>query len=213
MADKGMGRYVPLTGLLFVVVAVVGILVGGAPPGASDDAAKVVEFWRDNDTKEIISSAIFALAAVPLVFFAGSLRSVMRSKEGPTGGWSSVTFGGFVILGAGVLVGAGIAFATADAASDIGPGAIVALNVLNAELFFPFTGGIAIAFLGFAISEFRVGTFPAWLRWVALIIAVVAFTPGGFFALIASLIWIVVLSILMFRMQNQPAQQPAQPAG
>ena len=107
MTDKGMGRYVPLTGLLFIVVAVVGILLGGAPPGASDNAAMVVAFWRDNDTKEIISSAIFALAAVTPFLRIGIDRARQARDPVPGGGGVHAQPPGGVELihGIGGLVG------------------------------------------------------------------------------------------------------------
>ena len=37
-----------------------------------------------------------------------------------------------------------------------------------------------------------------WLGWAALPLAIVLFTPIGFVAFIASLLWIVVVGVLLF---------------
>jgi hypothetical protein len=38
---------------------------------------------------------------------------------------------------------------------------------------------------------------PKWLGWVALILAVIGFTPIGFIALLGTGVWIVIVSVLL----------------
>ncbi len=40
---------------------------------------------------------------------------------------------------------------------------------------------------------------PAWPGWIAIVLGVLAVTPAGFLALLAGLIWIAVLSVMVFR--------------
>jgi hypothetical protein len=37
------------------------------------------------------------------------------------------------------------------------------------------------------------------LGWAALVIAVAAFTPAGFFAFLASIAWVLIVSIVLMR--------------
>jgi hypothetical protein len=51
-----------------------------------------------------------------------------------------------------------------------------------------------------------------WPGWLALFLGIVLFIPfADFFALIATLLWIIVMSIIVFRRQ-QRAVAPAAPA-
>ena len=180
MADTGMGRYASLTGILAAVMVVVAALISGETPSADDSASSIISFWRDNDAKEFWTAIMLAWSAVPLVFFAGCLRSVLRAGEGASGGWSSVAFGGLVIFAVGLFVNAGVQFTLADVADSdkVGPGTILSLNALNNTMWMPLVGGLSIALLGFAIATMRQKLFPAWLRWLALVLGIVCVTPG-----------------------------------
>ena len=58
MVSGSWARYAPLSGLLFVALLVVSIIVSGFDSVDSNDSVvKVVEFWKDNDTEQSISRA------------------------------------------------------------------------------------------------------------------------------------------------------------
>jgi hypothetical protein len=42
---------------------------------------------------------------------------------------------------------------------------------------------------------------PTWLAWVSLLIFIVLFTPAGFIAFLVSALWIVVVSVLLWRQE------------
>jgi hypothetical protein len=46
MSAKAIG---PLTGILFVVLAIVAFLVGGETPSTDDSPEEIVDFYLDND--------------------------------------------------------------------------------------------------------------------------------------------------------------------
>ena len=86
----------PLTGILFVVLAIVAVVVGGETPDIDDSPVKIVDFYLDNDESQQLASALLALACVALIFFLGSLRRALRAAPGdegvlstmaPLGGW------------------------------------------------------------------------------------------------------------------------------
>ena len=73
-----------------------------------------------------------------------------------------------------------------------------ALNVLDNDLFLPLAGGIAVMILASGISLVRsVTLLPHWLGWVAVVIGILGFTPAGFFAFLASGLWVLVVSVLL----------------
>jgi len=45
----------------------------------------------------------------------------------------------------------------------------------------------------------RVASLPSWLGWIGIVIGLLAMTPIGFFAFLASGIWIVLTSVVLLR--------------
>ena len=71
-----------LTGALFVVLVLVAFFaVGGNTPDGDASARKVVSFYSDNDTKEMIAAVVLALSAVPLLYFTAILRDRLRAAS------------------------------------------------------------------------------------------------------------------------------------
>ena len=71
--------------------------------------------------------------------------------------------------------------------------------------------GIVVLMFASAICTLRFGALPKWLGWVALVIAIVSVTPAGFIGFLASFIWLLVVSIVLFLREGQAAT-PASPA-
>jgi len=72
---------VPLTGLVFIVLLIVGFIVMGEPPDAEDPVQEIVDFYQDD--KDSIEAGVFllALGTVFFVFFANYLRTVFRETS------------------------------------------------------------------------------------------------------------------------------------
>jgi hypothetical protein len=192
MNAKAIG---PLTGILFVVLAIVAFVVGGETPDATDSPRKVVDFYLDHDDAQAIGSAVLALGCVALIFFLGSLRRALRATPGDEGGLSTIVLLGGVMIAVGASIFAGIGFTLGDAANDLPPSAIVTLNALNSDLFFPLAVGTAVFNLALGLAIVRHGGLPKPLGWLALVIGVAGLTPAGFFAFLATGIVIVWASV------------------
>ena len=196
-----------LTGALFVVLVLVAFLaLGGDTPDGDASAAKVVSFYKDNDTKELIASLVLALSAVSMVFFSAIVRERARSVVVGRSILPTVAFAGGVITATGFLVAAAIHFALADYSEDIQPAAAQAINAIDSDFFLPFTSGLAILILAMSLIAVRGrGLIPRWLAWVGIVLFVVFFTPVGFIAFGLSGIWIIVVSILLYLRGEAPA--------
>lgn len=193
-----LGRYTSLTGILFVVLLVAGFMVGGDSPDA-DNLSEIANFWKVDDNKQMIAAALVALSTVPLVIYAGCLRSALRGAEGPSGGWSSVVFGSLVVTAATVIAAAAIHFAIADNAGDLTVVQIQTLNAIDESDFFLFGIGITMTLFTFGIAALRTKAFPTWLGVVSIIVAIVGMTPAGFIAFALSGVWFILVSILLTR--------------
>jgi hypothetical protein len=197
-------RLAPLAGLLFLAMMIAGLALSGEGPDPDEGAAAAVDHWRGDDAKLVTGAILVALAGVPLVWFAGALRSALRGAEGGTGRLSAVAFAGAAILAVGLATVAGLQFALADAADDLAPDQVHTLSALAYSFFLPLPVGLALLLLATAVVVLRTGVLPKWVGWVALAIGLVAMTPAGFFAFLASGLWVLAVAVLLY-LRGQPA--------
>jgi hypothetical protein len=203
----------PACGALFVVLAVVAfVLTGGGQDPAKKTAEEVANYYSENDTKQLIGAGVVALAVVPLLFFAGWMRRMLRDVEGPGGMLSAVAFGALVVLAVGLTVGATIHFALADYAdsSKLDPVALSAINTIDYDFFVPFPIAMSAFMLSVGITTVRNGGLPRWLAWAAVVIGIASLLgPVGFFAFILGLAWILVVGLLGAIRGGAPTAPPA----
>ena len=201
----------PLTGILFVVLVIAAVVVSGETPGTDDSRREIISFYLDNDSELVISSLLLALACVAFAFFLAAVRQALRAAAGDDGGLSTATLVGGVMLIVGASIFAGIGFTLGDAAEDLPPSAILALNALNSDLFFPLAVGTAVFSLSLGLAVLRHGGLPRPLGWLALVIGILGVTPVGFFAFLAMGILIIWASIVMTGQASQAPQAPQAP--
>jgi hypothetical protein len=195
---KGNSRLAPLTGLAFVVIAIVAFAVGGEPPGPADESAQeIVDFYVDNKDVQFLTAILGAVAATLFVFFGGYLRLVLREAEGARGFLSTIAFAGAVIFATGLAIDSTITFALAETADDVDPVAAQALSALWNNDFLPLAVGIQVFTLATGISVVRHRALPAWIGWVAIVLGLIAVTPLGFGAFIGTGVLVGVMSVLL----------------
>jgi hypothetical protein len=156
----------------------------------------------------VISAVLLALASVSLLFFLGSLRRTLRAAPDDEGGLSTVALLGGLMIAVGASIFAGIGFTLGDTADHLPPSAILTLNALNSDLFFPVAVGTAVFNLGLALAVLRHGGLPRLLGWLALVIGIAGLTPAGFFAFLATGIVIVWASVVLAQQAAAPEAPP-----
>jgi hypothetical protein len=201
----------PLAGILFIVLVIVAFVVGGETPGSDESSKKVVDFYTDNDTQQTIAAIGLVYAGGAFLFFISALRRALRSEPGDDGGLSTAVLIGGVVLVVGISLFAGLTFALADAADDLDPSAAQAINALNSDMFATLVVGTFAFNLGLGLAILRHGGFPRWIGWLAVVLAVVSFTPIGFFGFLATAIVIVATSVVMWRQAAEPSSPVAAP--
>lgn len=199
MRGRGLERYAPLAGVAFVVLVILAAIIGGSTPDNNDSLAKTANFWKDHRNAQLWSSVIAAWALLFFVWFAGTLRSALRAAEGGASRLSAVNFGGALIGATGLLMLIAFSFATADSVKDVSPQVTKTLTVLSNDAFMPAAAGFGLFFISAGVLAVRTRVLPAWLGWVTLLIGIACVTPAGFFALLIGLIWIVAVSVVLFR--------------
>ena len=202
-------RLAPLTGVIFVVIAVIAFAIGGSTPSDHDTAQEVQSFYGAHHDKHMLLSFILALSIPFLVFFVSSLRYELR-RAGGTGQLANAAFAGGVLAAVGFGVLAFVHLALADAADSSNTiGTAQVLNVLDNNDFIPVAAGMGVLLLGAGMSAVRHGGLPKWLGWAGVVIGILAFTPAGFFAFLASGIWIALAGILLTQARGSAAPAPA----
>ena len=201
---RGLERFAPLTGVLFVVLVIVAVIVGGETPDADDPIAKVVDYWNDNKDQAIVSAIIAAISGAFFLWFAGVLRAVLAAAEGAPARLANTAFGGAVVGAVGWLVLIGFTFVAADTAGDVAPEVTQTMSVLQAEFFFPLAVGFAVFLLASGPAIVRSGALPSWTGWVALVLGVASLTPAGFFAIVLMLVWVLAISVMLFQRGGTP---------
>jgi hypothetical protein len=212
---KGAGMHAnklfPLGGIAFVVLVVAVITgIGGSTPASDAPAAELASFYGDNTVRQEIASFVQAATVPFLVFFGIGLATALGA--GPAGGltaWGYVLIAGTILVAGGVLLSAVAHFALANGAdAGISPVALQALNSIDGNTWMaaiPAFGVMMIGAAGVLISA-RVLT---WLGWIALVLGIAAFIPvAGFVALLATLLWIVVTSVVLVRRTAVPLHEP-----
>lgn len=188
---------VPLTGAAFVVLLIVGFVLGGEPPDVTEDSAReIVDFYADNKDAKMFGAALAAIAGTLFVFVATCDRCCSRPKV--RGAFlSSVAFAGMIIFAAGIAIDSTITFGLAETADDIDPAAVQALGALYNYDFVVFAMGLQIFLLATGLSVLRHGALPKWIGGIAIVLAVIAVTPLGFFAFLGSGLLILLISVML----------------
>ncbi len=207
MTDR-WSRLASLTGVAFAVLTVVAIFSGGETPDANASPVKVIAYYGTHRSEVETSAILFALAFLVVVLFAGALRSYVRPAAE---GLGALILAGAVMMSIGATIGSGVEYALAKQLPHLGPQTAQALNVIGNEIFLPVIAGAFVFALSSGLAILRGAPLPRWLGWVAIVLAIVVIIPPASFpALLAFVIWSVIVSILMYVRSGQPV--PSAPA-
>ena len=187
----------PLTGVAFIVLAIISIIVGGEPKDATHPATEIVDWYIDNKDSVEVSAFIGVPALALLVFFGAYLRNVLRTAAGGADMLSLVSFIGLVVVAVGIAIDTTISLAIAERADDIDPIAVQSLQALWDNDFIPIALGALIFLWATGISVVRNGALPKWIGWIMIVLGIIALTPLGFAAFLGAAVLILVISIML----------------
>jgi hypothetical protein len=203
---------VPLTGVGFIVLAIISFAVMGEPKSADEPVDEIVDYYVDNKDSIQIAAFIGAAASLLLVFFGAYLRKVLQAAAPEGEMLSLLSLLGLVVMTVGFAIDSTILFAIAESAEDIEPTSVQTLQALWDNDFIPIATGVIIFLWSTGIAVVRTGALPKWLGWVAILLGIVAFTPIGFAAFVGTAVWILIVSILLSIRARGESRTPAAPA-
>jgi hypothetical protein len=212
---RDWSRWAPLTGVASAVlgVAAAAILIITNPPGSDATGKEVIAFYSSNGATQQVAAALLALAFVFLIFFAGSLRAFVRQAPGVEA-LGAVLLAGAVLEAAGQTTGAGFVWALAQGSHRLDPSAAQSLNALSNDAVATNTAGMIVFGIAAGLAILRSKRLPAWLGWMAIAMAVVVVTPLEALSFAALVIWMVIVSVLIWMRapQAQPERAGASPS-
>jgi hypothetical protein len=208
MASRGLRLWSSLSGLVFVVLAVVGSALLFDGPSDSSPAKMAAWYGSDSNRWHInLGWILTGLGLFALIWFVAALRERMRHSERAAeeeGTFLStiVLVGGTVYVAvamAGIAVADGIRTMSDDTYHhQVYSGVIHAAG--DASYILVATAGVAMAALIFATSVAirRYAILPRWVSWFGFAAGVAAIFSVIFFTMLFWLLWVAVASVSLF---------------
>lgn len=165
---------------------------------------------RDHLALNYAAIGCLVVMAIALVFFGTALRSHLRAGEAREATYSSIVYGGLLLVAAGlsqmVMWNWGLINGAADAKDD------QALGILSFVGFFGFAGmgiGIATTLLGAGLAGLANAVLPRWFAILTLVLGVLSalgtagIPPGGLVNYLLLPLWLIVAAIILARRQGE----------
>jgi hypothetical protein len=206
-------RYAALGGgVLFIVLVIASIVIPGSTPMSSDSPTKILNYFRDHKHSIEVAAFIGGLATIPILWWAGSLWARLRRAEGGQPRLALIAVLGLLVGGAGQLVSSAVLSTVALRLDGVSANGARFFFVLSTGAASVGSVGLAVLVLATSVLVFRTRVFPIWVGWLGVVDAIaflvasyaVASTSDtiaafGFAAFILWAIWLLTLSIIMFR--------------
>jgi len=203
MTTQRWERYAPWTGVLGVVLWVVGFLVLASPGFVAQDATpeQALAYHQTNGGPLIAGSFTFMLGTLAFVWFLGSLAGSLRSAEGGVGRVASIAFGGGLAMAVCALLLPSGGVTIALAAGTISATAADALRHLPGVFFVGVELFAAVLVGATGLVALRTAILPRWLAWVSLLLALVLLIPplGWAGVLVGVPVWTLLASLVLIR--------------
>jgi hypothetical protein len=208
---KAAHRWGPLTGVLFVALAIAIFAIAGDAPDAKENTARqIAAYYSDREGTVMVGAGLGLIGCALLVFFCAYLSSVLEGDLLPR-----VAFAGGVILAVGLAIDVTISVALVQTADHVDPVAVQSLNSLFTNDYIPFILGAMLILLASGLAIVRQHNLPPWLGWLGIALALPAPTPLGAITFVGAGIWILLVSVLLWTRGRGPSrlETDVQPLG
>jgi hypothetical protein len=211
MNGANPGRWIPLSGIVYVVLFVLVFVLTGDSPQGSDPDSEYLAYYGDsgNRNQEIVVFFLLAVAAIAFVWFVAHLRGRLRAVESEPHGLSTLAFGSGLVSAAllmgALAVGIGPTFAVED--SDVftlDPDMARLTGVTSYLLLVGSTMVAAALVAATSVLAIRTTVLPAWVGWVGLVVALVMLFAIAWIPIMVYLAWVLVVSVLLLVRPEAP---------
>jgi hypothetical protein len=217
MRERRWDRFGAVAGIAFVLLAVVAAILTGSPPKPADADQVFKDFFIDKHDQLVTQAWMYALSAPFLLWFATTLRRVLRRVEGDEGYLADLFLVGTTANAALLAAAMAMQVAIASVAERLSPEIVRGLGIdFGAALVALFGFIVAITAFAFAAVVLATSALPRWTAWlavVALVLNVVGtvgvFADDGAFSIeggftvfvpfLATMLWYLGTAIAMLR--------------
>ena len=218
MASRGLRLWSSLSGLVYVVLVVVGVFLLFDGPDDSSPTKMTAYYGSSSHRTHInIGWILTGLGLFALIWFVAALRErVRQSEQGDTFLSTVVLVGGTVYVAvamAGIAIADGIRTMSDDTYKhQVYSGVIHAAG--DASYILLVTAGAAMASLIFAtaVAVRRYAILPRWVSWFGFVAGVAAIFSVIFFTMIVWLLWIAIVSVMLFLASRPEAAAAREPS-
>ena len=195
-------KLAPLTGAAFVVLSLAASVTGSSLD-ANASGAKVIAYYSSHVDRLRVSQVLGGLAIVVGVWFFAMLRDFLRQDDAVRG-LAATAFGGVILFAASLGLANGANGALANSPSHLATASAQTLNLMHLDGTNGLSSvGFAILLSAFGLAILRSGLLPRWLGWFAFPFAIIALVPPiTILAGVATLIWTLIISILLYQRQS-----------
>jgi hypothetical protein len=169
----------PLTGVVATLFVIAGIVVLEGVADRPEESAPpdvVMTYFRDQDAV-MAGSALFIVGALFFFWFAGELRTALRSAEGGDGRVSAIAYGAGAATATLLLLNQAASFLGALYHEQLSPATGRALFLFGDVFVYPTAMAAALFIAATAIVALRTRVLPAWLAWLSVPMAVWLLIP------------------------------------
>jgi hypothetical protein len=212
MDDSKGERWGALGGILFVVLVAITAILPGYPPKTGDSASKIANFITDNGDEIRWAATSGGLAVIALFWWLGSVWRLMRRGEGGSPRLTVTALAGAVFAAATATIGAvNLAVIPVIGTHTFGNSQIRYFYILSTNIAVATLFGAAVFVGAFSLLIIRRHVLPPIIGWLGLVVAILGIVGGpvvsstrdvffyvAFAGFISFLVWVVIVSILMF---------------
>jgi hypothetical protein len=168
---------------------------------------------HDHLALNFAAQGCLVVMGIALLFFATAVRNLLRSGEAREAGFSSVAYGGWLVVVAGlsqmVMWTWGMVNGAADAHDD------AALHTLSFVGYFGWAGmgiGLATAFIATGIGGIRSAVLPRWFAILTVVLGVLGalgdagIPPGGLVSYVLLPFWLIAASVVIARSHTRATE-------
>jgi hypothetical protein len=210
-------RSAALSGIVFVVLMLVGASFALDVPKGDASAQEIASYFTDSGTqmRNIVGAYLWVLGGLAFLGFVAGLRSVLREAEGDLATLSNLVFGAGVVftavwsVSAAALASVAYAVEFSDArVSD--PDLVTVLPSLGGLLLLLGGGFAGILLLAAtSILIFRTGVLPRWLGWFGIVVAIALVFDVTYMNILPLVAWVGVASTVLLMRQGETATAAA----
>ena len=208
--DAKWQRYGLLSGVVFVVLNVVGVIAGGVPPSRDASAEKISKYFVDKAGGIKLGAIVFAIGLIFGLWWIGSLWRVIGRLEPDGPRLALIVVLGFAVSAAVAAVGQAL-FAGPALRLDTLGGTTELMWSVGFVAYSMVMAVTAAQMLALAALVMRTKFLPVWMGWLALASAVVcavatigagseanAFLVLQTLGFVSWMLWVLISSVLLY---------------